>query len=175
MNEDDRRLGASARSRQIHVEHLPLVGAIRDVVPDRQAMLRAGAKDLAEPVDHQLHVHRDILAQRGPTVAISAQRSAGIAGKLFPVSFIDYRDRTANNLSLAPPVEPPTPVEPRRTPQERRQERRRARRANRRRLWTAIGRLVDLFTSPNAEATSPRRIRCNLIGHRSNRAWRHDQ
>jgi hypothetical protein len=25
-------------------------------------MLRAGAKDLAEPVDHQLHVHRDILA-----------------------------------------------------------------------------------------------------------------
>ena len=34
MNEDDRRLGASARSRQIHVEHLTLVGAIRDVVPD---------------------------------------------------------------------------------------------------------------------------------------------
>ena len=128
MNEDDRRLGASARSRQVHVEHLPLVGAIRDVV--RTGRLCSGPA-------RRTSLNRSIITctcigtfspQRGPTVAISAQRSAGIAGKLFPVSFIDYRDRTANNLSQR-------------------------RMSSHRRLSNRV---------------AHRRIRCNLIGHRSN-------
>ena len=89
MNEDDRRLGASARSRQIHVEHLPLVVAMRDVVPDRQAMLRAGAKDLAEPVDHQLRASghsRPSADQRSP----SAPRGRPVS----LVSFSQYRSST---------------------------------------------------------------------------------
>jgi hypothetical protein len=43
-------------------------------------------------------------------------------------------------------------------------------------LWTAIGRLVDLFPPRRMPKLLRRsRIRCNLIGHHSNRAWRHDQ